>query len=78
MRLYVPPGERRPTPPLPEVDDRRPVALGTLAWVALFVLALVFRDDLTSTGRGWWIWTPLCGAGLGLFGLFYLHRRRGR
>lgn len=78
VRLYVPAARRRPQPPLPPVDDRRPVAVGTVVWLVLFVLGLIFRGELAEQGREWWIWTALCGAGLGLVGFGYLHRHADR
>lgn len=75
VRLYVRAADRRPQPPLPPVDDRRPVAVGTLIWAVLLVAALLARDDLAGQGRGWWVWTPVAGIALGLLGLVYVRRR---
>lgn len=75
MRLYLRSGDRRPDPaPLP-TDDRRVVLVGTAIWAALFVVALIARPALVDRGHGWWVWTPLVGVALGLYGLRYLRRR---
>ena len=78
MRLYLRSTDRRPDPePLPS-DDRRVILVGTGIWAALFVVALIARPTLVSHGHGWWVWTPLVGVALGLYGLRYLGRRRPR
>lgn len=76
MRLTPRPGERRPDPPPLATDDARTVIVGTVVWGVLLVLALLFRGWLADTGRGWWVWTPVVGIALGLYGLRYLARRR--
>ncbi len=78
MRLYVRSRDRRPDPdPLP-TDDRTTVLVGTGVWAVLQVAALVFYGDLADDGRGWWVWTPLCGLLLGGYGLHYLRGRGER
>jgi len=75
VRLYLRSSDRRPDPdPLPS-DDRRVILVGTVIWAVLFVVALVARPSLTAHGHGWWVWTPLVGVALGLYGLRYLRRR---
>jgi hypothetical protein len=52
----------------------------TLGWVLALVVLLSLRGELSGDVR-WWIWTCACGAGMGLFGLWYvpfLKRRRAR
>ncbi|WP_285599245.1 DUF2530 domain-containing protein [Kineosporia sp. NBRC 101731] len=56
--------------------ERLPVAVGTGIWALLFVLGLVLRPELESTGRGWWVWTALAGVALGFVGYTYLLVRR--
>ncbi len=75
MRLYQRSADRRPDPPPLPTDDRRVVLAGTVVWAVLGVLALVFRGQLEADGRGWWVWTPLVGVLLGLYGLRYISRR---
>jgi hypothetical protein len=78
VRLYLRPEERRPDPEPLRTDDRRAVLVGIVCWLVLLVAALVTRNQLLDAGRGWWIWTCAAGAGLGVLGLGYLHRRRMR
>lgn len=59
-----------------EVNDVRIVLIGTLTWLAAFLALLPFRAQLQAGGHGQWLWTCLAGAGLGLIGLYYVHRRR--
>ena len=52
----------------------------TIGWVLALVVLLSLRSQLSTDVR-WWIWTCVCGAVMGLFGLWYvpfLKRRRGR
>lgn len=73
--FYLPRHQRRPDPEPLRTDGRRSVLVGTALWVALLVVSLVVRDDLVAAGRGWWTWTCVAGAVLGLVGLAYLHHR---
>ncbi|OPC85098.1 hypothetical protein B4N89_17360 [Embleya scabrispora] len=61
----------RPAPPPLEGDIIKLVAVGSVIWFALFVVAWFMRDSLTDDGRDWWPWCALAGSGLGLFGLWY-------
>ncbi|GAB3266027.1 DUF2530 domain-containing protein [Kineosporia babensis] len=56
--------------------ERLPVAVGTGVWALLFVLGLIIRPELESTGREWWVWTALSGVVLGGVGYTYLLIRR--
>jgi hypothetical protein len=52
----------------------------TLGWVAALVVLLSVRSALPANVH-WWVWTCVCGAAMGLFGLWYvpfLKRRRAR
>jgi hypothetical protein len=54
-------------------------AVGLALWaIALVVLAVFFRHDLQRHHATWWLWS--CGFGLllGLYGLRFSLRRRGR
>lgn len=76
----VGPGERRPTPPPREADDRLVTATITLGWLIALVVLLVARHLLPPDVR-WWVWTCVTGVVMGLFGLWYvpfLKRRRAR
>lgn len=59
-----------------DVDGVRTVEVGTALWVIAFLALLPFYGRLEDAGRGWWLWTCLAGAALGLFGLEYCRRRR--
>lgn len=64
------------TAPPVRVQTLAVVRWGLAAWVvALLVVLLVpgVRDD----GRGWWVWVPVAGLGVGLLGYAYLARGRG-
>jgi hypothetical protein len=78
VRWYLRPEERLPQPPLPETDDRLPVLVGTAVWAVLAVVAWVGYDDLDADGRGWWLWTAVCGTVLGVVGYAYMQRRKAR
>jgi hypothetical protein len=56
--------------------ERLPVAVGTGIWALLFVLSLIIRPELESSGRGWWVWATLSGVLLGFVGYSYLLIRR--
>lgn len=77
MKIYLRSNERRPDPPPLQTDDRQVVLIGTAVWTVLLVLAVIFHDRLAADGRGWWVWTPVVGIALGLYGLRYLRRQGG-
>ncbi len=55
-------------------------AVITAGWAIALVVLLCVRASLPGDAR-WWIWTCVAGAGMGLFGLWYvpvLKRRRAR
>jgi Protein of unknown function (DUF2530) len=78
MRLYVRSRERRPDPAPLRTDDRTTVRVGTGVWAVLLVAALALHGPLSDAGRGWWVWTPVAGIALGLYGLRYLRIRDER
>jgi hypothetical protein len=75
MRLYVRSRQRRPDPAPLLTDDRATVLVGTAVWVVLLVAALIWHGRLSADGHGWWVWTPVAGIALGLYGLRYLRKR---
>lgn len=77
MKIYLRSNERRPDPPPLQTDDRQVVLIGTAVWTVLLVLAVIFHDRLAADGRGWWVWTPVVGIALGLYGLRHLRRQSG-
>jgi hypothetical protein len=56
-------------------DDRAVILFGIVAWAVLLLVAVVLRTRLAEDGRSWWVWTPVAGVLLGLYGLRYLARR---
>jgi hypothetical protein len=63
--------------PPADVNGVRTIAIGTAVWVVVLLGSLLFRDRLEAGGNGWWIWTCVAGAGLGLVGeLYCLDRAR--
>ncbi|MFT4088910.1 MAG: DUF2530 domain-containing protein [Gordonia sp. (in: high G+C Gram-positive bacteria)] len=59
-----------------DVDGVRTMTVGTIIWGLAFVGLLPFAGTLQADQRGWWLWTALAGAGLGLIGIEYCRRRR--
>lgn len=59
-----------------DVDGVRTVAIGSVLWVVGLVALLPFSGRLMEDARGWWLFTCLAGAGLGLIGLEYCRRLR--
>jgi hypothetical protein len=48
---------------------------GTILWFVLFLAQLPFYGWYDEHGHLWWVWTCLAGAGLGLFGMWFVRRR---
>jgi hypothetical protein len=70
---------RRPDPEPLQVNERRIVLVGLVAWViALVVLLVFFRDDLRRHDADWWLWACVVGIALGLYGLRFVSRRHRR
>jgi hypothetical protein len=70
---------RRPDPPPLETDDRPAMVVGIAAWlVALVVLALFFRADLSRHHACWWLWSCGAGAAMGGYGYWFVSRRQRR
>lgn len=59
-----------------DVDGVRTVAVGTGLWFLGFLGLLPFWSPLQDSGRLWWVWASMAGAGLGLLGVEYCRRRR--
>ena len=74
--LDMPRRVRRPDPPPLESNDAAVVLVGTSLWAgALLVLAVLELGDLARV-RGWWMGMCAYGVALGVFGLWYVRRRR--
>jgi hypothetical protein len=67
-------GEREAPEPL-EGPVEGTVLVGTGLWFLLFLGQLPFYGWFSDHGHTWWVWTCAAGAGLGLFGLWYVRRR---
>jgi len=61
-----------------DVDGTRTVAVGSGLFLLAFLLLLPFYGRLEEAGRSWWVWTCLCGFGLGVIGWDYCRRRKKR
>ncbi|MPY64397.1 DUF2530 domain-containing protein [Streptomyces spongiae] len=48
---------------------------GTILWFVLFVVQLPFYGWFDAHGHTWWLWTCLAGAGLGLYGIWFVRKR---
>lgn len=59
-----------------QVDAARIVMVGTALWIIAFVALLPFWSRLAEAGNLFWLWTCLCGAALGVLGLFVIRRHR--
>jgi len=69
---------RRPDPPPMRTNDVLAVAVGTVLWVAFLVVLVPFQSALRRNGLLWWYPMAVCGAALGLLGLYVTRRRRDR
>ena len=69
MRFWLSESERRPDPAPARADARKAVVAGTVAWLVLLVLSLVFREQLDAVGLGWLVWAAVTGVVLGVLGL---------
>lgn len=78
MRLYLRSADRRPDPPPLRTNDRAVILAGLAVWAVLLVAALALHSRLAAAGRGWWVWTPVAGIVLGLYGLHYVRKRDTR
>lgn len=58
------------------VNNLRIAQAGTLAWLVALVVTLVV-PALHTGERGWWPWTCVAGAVIGVVGSVYIHRGRG-
>lgn len=74
--LSLAPRDARPTPPALEANTPRLVVVGIALWTVAFLVLLPMRGRLVERGDGFWLWTCVIGAGLGLLGLVLARRAR--
>jgi Protein of unknown function (DUF2530) len=79
---YPEPMARRdlPIPPPLEGNDQLITAVITAGWLVALIVLLLLRGHLAPAQR-WWIWVPVAGSALGVFGLGFvpwLKRSRSR
>jgi hypothetical protein len=61
-----------------QTDAVVPVTVGTVVWGVALVVTFLLRGRLAESGSQWWVWTCGVGFGLGLFGCWWVRRRRAR
>ena len=61
-----------------QTDGVVPVTVGTVIWGLALVVTFALRGRLAESGSQWWVWTCATGLGLGLFGCWWVRRRRSR
>jgi hypothetical protein len=76
MRFWLKEGERRPDPEPVKSDDRKAVLVGLVLWLLALAGLVLFLTPVLASGHGWWLWTGLCGLGLGLVLLVFAHRKQ--
>ncbi|WP_344660555.1 DUF2530 domain-containing protein [Catenulispora subtropica] len=59
-----------------QINEAKVIWIGIGLWAAAFVVLLPFRKSLIADGHGWWLYTCLAGAGLGMVGLPMVGRRK--
>jgi hypothetical protein len=59
-----------------QTDGVVPVTVGTVLWGIALVVTFLARGRLAESGSQWWVWTCATGLGLGLFGCWWVRRRR--
>ncbi len=64
------------TPPPVPINARRIVTVGTVLWLAAFVVLLCVSGRLGEHGHRIWLWTALAGTVLGVPGLLIMRRHR--
>jgi|GEM_PF-1103130 hypothetical protein len=59
-----------------QINEAKVIWIGIGLWAAAFLILLPFRKTLIADGHGWWLYTCLAGAGLGMLGLPMVGRRK--
>lgn len=60
-----------PSPPPLEGNDQLITAVITAGWLVALIVMLLARGHLAPAQR-WWIWVPVAGSALGVFGLAFV------
>jgi hypothetical protein len=58
------------------INEAKVIWIGIGLWAAAFAIMLPFRKTLVDDGHGWWLYTCLAGAGLGMVGLPMVGQRK--
>ena len=58
------------------INEAKVIWIGIGLWAAAFAVMLPFRKTLVDEGNGWWLYTCLAGAGLGMVGLPLVGQRK--
>jgi hypothetical protein len=58
------------------INEAKVIWIGIALWAAAFAVMLPFRKTLVDDGHGWWLYTCLAGAGLGMVGLPLVGQRK--
>ncbi|CAN5361950.1 hypothetical protein BH09ACT1_BH09ACT1_02790 [soil metagenome] len=74
MRLILKDSERRPDPTPVQTDDRKPLLIGIIAWIAALIIVFVVLHGFDTTNV-WLLWTCLTGIALGVIALIYTRLR---
>jgi hypothetical protein len=53
-----------------------PVTVGTVVWAIALIVVFLLRGRLEAHGAGWWVWVCVTGFVLGVFGCWWVRRRR--
>jgi hypothetical protein len=61
-----------------QTDAVVPVTVGTVLWGIALVVTFALRGRLADADAQWWVWTCATGFVLGLFGCWWVRRRRAR
>jgi hypothetical protein len=69
---------RRPDPEPLEDYDVPLIIFGTALWVIAGVVLFAMHDRLEEHDKGWWPYSTIVGAALGLWGIRLVRRRRAR
>ncbi|MFF2387572.1 DUF2530 domain-containing protein [Agromyces sp. NPDC058104] len=80
MRLWLSEEERRPDPAPARADARKALVAGTIGWLVVAAVCLLFRAPLAAAGLGWFLAAAIVGVALGVVGIVVVQviRRRAR